>query len=405
MSESAWQKYKQKMGDTRPWDILNPNEPRANDEESNERLEICKQCPEFISATTQCKQCGCIMKLKTKLAEAECPLKKWDKLNYDTTSKIFINIPSYKDPELWLTITDFLDNAKYPERIYFGVTDQVADVQLETAEYYKIKENAKYLNVQFDIIEAGSLIGCQPGRKNSHKFYNNEEYYLNMDSHMRTVKDWDVKIIKDFNETEKKMGKGVYTGYVNTYELHDDMTHTINEYPDIPVYFMSDSNITSFKNNGIVQLTPTYRNYQRESYSPYISGHFFFTRGEYVKKIGFVDQIVFTEEEIFMALRYFTAGYNLYIPKNNYVFHHYGRKNRELIWEDFPEKFYPAADKSKDFALDIILNNVINEEYGLFKERTISEFEKYSGINFKDREPGEKMLKGLEPSFDPIVYN
>jgi hypothetical protein len=77
MSENAWQKYKQKMGDTRPWHILNPNEPRANDEDSNERLEICKQCPELIKLTLQCKKCGCFMAVKTKLEAARCPLNKW----------------------------------------------------------------------------------------------------------------------------------------------------------------------------------------------------------------------------------------------------------------------------------------------------------------------------------------
>jgi GT2 family glycosyltransferase len=149
-------------------------------------------------------------------------------------------------------------------------------------------------------------------------------------------------------------------------------------------------------------MSPTYRNYQRDSYSPYVSGHFFFTRGDYVNQIGFVDQIVFTEEEIFMALRYFTAGYNLYIPKNNYVFHHYGRKNRNLIWEDFPEKFYAYADKSKNFVQNIILYNIINDNYGFFNKRTLKDFEVYSGINFKARDPGEKMLNGLEPNVDHL---
>ena len=42
-----------------------------------QRYAICKECPEFVSLTTQCKQCGCIMQLKTRYAGAVCPLKKW----------------------------------------------------------------------------------------------------------------------------------------------------------------------------------------------------------------------------------------------------------------------------------------------------------------------------------------
>jgi hypothetical protein len=74
---SAWADYKKKLGTTRPWDILNPNAPKASEEEAEHRLSICSQCPELIKATSQCKQCGCFMKMKVKLKEASCPLLKW----------------------------------------------------------------------------------------------------------------------------------------------------------------------------------------------------------------------------------------------------------------------------------------------------------------------------------------
>lgn len=74
---SAWADYKKKLGTTRPWDVLNPNTPKATEEEAERRLSICAECPELIKATSQCKQCGCFMKLKTKLKEATCPLNKW----------------------------------------------------------------------------------------------------------------------------------------------------------------------------------------------------------------------------------------------------------------------------------------------------------------------------------------
>lgn len=74
---SRWQQYKEKLGETRPWDILNPNTEYVEEAESTRRYDICKACPELIDLTKQCKQCGCLMPLKTKLLRAECPLKKW----------------------------------------------------------------------------------------------------------------------------------------------------------------------------------------------------------------------------------------------------------------------------------------------------------------------------------------
>lgn len=73
---SAWQEYKNKIGDSRPWHLLNSNN-YVDDEISSSRYEICKSCPELIDLTKQCKQCGCIMTMKTKLNRASCPLEKW----------------------------------------------------------------------------------------------------------------------------------------------------------------------------------------------------------------------------------------------------------------------------------------------------------------------------------------
>jgi hypothetical protein len=75
--KNAWDKYKENLGDTRPWDLLNPNTEFASDSLQERRYSICKSCPEFIDLTTQCKKCGCIMKLKTKLSAAQCPINKW----------------------------------------------------------------------------------------------------------------------------------------------------------------------------------------------------------------------------------------------------------------------------------------------------------------------------------------
>jgi hypothetical protein len=73
---SAWQEYKKKLGNTRPWDVVNPNN-YADEETANRRMAICEECPRLFRATKQCKECGCLMNLKTKLAAAKCPIDKW----------------------------------------------------------------------------------------------------------------------------------------------------------------------------------------------------------------------------------------------------------------------------------------------------------------------------------------
>jgi protein-arginine kinase activator protein McsA len=62
---------------TNPLDLLNPSQYSHNEEQTRKRLEICHSCDFFYKPVGICKKCGCVMKLKTKLQEATCPLDKW----------------------------------------------------------------------------------------------------------------------------------------------------------------------------------------------------------------------------------------------------------------------------------------------------------------------------------------
>lgn len=72
---SQYENYDPKV--VKPWDMLNPNEPRSTKQLQEERLAICVECPFFNKATVGCKKCGCFLRMKTKLLNAVCPVGKW----------------------------------------------------------------------------------------------------------------------------------------------------------------------------------------------------------------------------------------------------------------------------------------------------------------------------------------
>ena len=61
----------------RPWDLFNKNLGRVETTVAAERFEICKGCPQ-LSVGNICTECGCLMKDKTILPNASCPLHKWE---------------------------------------------------------------------------------------------------------------------------------------------------------------------------------------------------------------------------------------------------------------------------------------------------------------------------------------
>jgi hypothetical protein len=77
--KSPWQMWKEKnSGDSvRPWDLLNPNVDRVDEETYKYRMDHCLNCPNLIKLTKTCKKCGCFMTEKSKLSHASCPIGKW----------------------------------------------------------------------------------------------------------------------------------------------------------------------------------------------------------------------------------------------------------------------------------------------------------------------------------------
>ncbi len=74
---SKWDEWKKNLGETRPWHMLDHNKILEDTSISDNRMAICKACPELMQLTSQCKKCGCFMSAKTKLELAKCPIGKW----------------------------------------------------------------------------------------------------------------------------------------------------------------------------------------------------------------------------------------------------------------------------------------------------------------------------------------
>jgi hypothetical protein len=59
----------------RPLDLFNKHLGRVETEVAAQRLAVCGDCPMLKLGV--CQECHCVMSLKTKLPNAECPLHKW----------------------------------------------------------------------------------------------------------------------------------------------------------------------------------------------------------------------------------------------------------------------------------------------------------------------------------------
>lgn len=322
--------------------------------------------------------------------------------NYNKDKTIFINIPSYADTEIWKTIDSFFSNAKNPDRVFIGGAISTFSLGEEYLRMFKYKQ--KYgERVNVSLLIPGQIIGSQPARKHIHQYYTGQDYYLNVDCHMRAMKNWDEDLISYLDNLEStKNEKCVLTSNIPAYWEQDGVETYDNFDPSQTIsYCLSDSHEQVFKDRGVLQMISHYIKIDEPLASPYISGGFFFTRGEYVEKVKFITKVVFSEEEIFMAMRFFTAGINIYIPTRLFLYHKFDRTEtvkRKIIWEDFPDEFYPLHESSRVHCVNALIDNIVDEDENLFGVRTVREYEELFGVDFKNRTVSEDFKAGKFPT-------
>ncbi len=100
-------------------------------------------------------------------------------------SKIFVQIASYRDPQLVPTIEDMLSNAKKPKNLVFSIARQFSEEDgFDNLDKYRKDKRFKILDIPYNESE-----GVCWARNLTQQLYSGEEYTLQIDSHMRFVKD------------------------------------------------------------------------------------------------------------------------------------------------------------------------------------------------------------------------
>jgi hypothetical protein len=120
---------------------------------------------------------------------------------------IFIAIPSTDDEELRFTVESIYNNAANPERVFVGVAFLGKKKKL-------LKEledlGNKYSNLSYLVTKQKkndiSTLGVGIGRSRAASLYNNQDYFLQVDSHSHFFKNWDEDIISLFLEASRELG-------------------------------------------------------------------------------------------------------------------------------------------------------------------------------------------------------
>jgi hypothetical protein len=287
--------------------------------------------------------------------------------------RIFVQIASYRDPELFNTVVSCLKNAKRPELLTFGICDQYC----ESDNFKDIAEFEEDFRFKIDKVPYTESRGCCWARNRVQSFYGGEEYTLQIDAHSRFAKNWDNMLIDMLSRCPSR--KPIISSYPAWYSPETEK-RTSDIWEMVP----------SFSGKKVIpRFVPAVQKKSTLREHGFFAAGFAFTVGEFCKEIPYDPEIYFQGEEISIAVRAWTKGYNLYIPDKIAVWHQYERESAIRHWADhttengFDLPFSKLNALSEKKVSDLLLGKPINEPYGIGSERTIESYENATGIWFE----------------------
>jgi len=298
-------------------------------------------------------------------------------------SKIYISIASYRDPQLLPTLRDCIANADNPENLVFGIAWQHAEEDTwDTLDEFK--NDARFRII--DIIYSDSKGACW-ARNQCHQHYGGEEYYLQLDSHHRFIEGWDTECIKMIKQLQKKgHKKPLLTSYIPSFDPDNDPESRMME----PWWMTFDRFIPEGAIFFLPATIPNWKKLKSPIPSRFLSAHFIFTLGQWCTEVPYDPEYYFHGEEISLAVRSYTWGYDLFHPHKVIAWHEYTRKGRTKQWDDDKEWVNRNNHCHKRnralFAVDGECRCDIEfGPYDFGTERTLFQYEAYAGIRFRDR--------------------
>ena len=304
---------------------------------------------------------------------------------------IFISIASYQDPLLVSTIFSAYENAQNKDQLVFSICDQSDDgIQLEEIEFKN--------QIHYEHVDPLFSKGPCWARHRAQTFFNNENYFLQIDSHTQFAKNWDEIFIEQLNKISSIKSddgyheKPIITSYPRGFEVMDFDKgifglHMEDKFTQVIMY-RKDSLFSSGSFSRQIGMPTKYNDI---THAILMAAGCVFAKGSFVKEIPYDPNYYFYGEELSMALRAFTKGYSLFHIPDVPLFHLYtdvSNLPRKLHWspEDDGKRAikWTELDKRSLNRLGDLFSDRVEEPLNLGNERSLEDYALISGIDLKN---------------------
>ncbi|MFT4066122.1 GlcNAc-transferase family protein [Paraburkholderia sp.] len=333
---------------------------------------------------------------------------------------IFVQIASYRDSQLIPTLLDLINKAKRPDWLRVAVCWQHAPDEtlgefwrqgfgkwrMEEAGDWTV-QHLDYRGTKIELIDVPHMMtqGACWARNTLQQRYGGERYTLQLDSHHRFVEGWDRLVIDTLESLRGKSPKPLLTAYLPSFDPANDAN--LHGSPQLLGFdCFGAEGVVMFRGKNFPAADAPVR-------ARFYSGHFAFADGHFAEAVQHDPDYFFLGEEISIAVRAFTHGYDLYHPHCLIAWHEYTREHRVRMWDDHTDQAKQRGEidehwgerSARAYRRNRALLGVDGEtyaqhdfgKYGLGTERTVAEYETYAGISFACRGVHEATLNHEPP--------
>uniref|UniRef100_A0A7S3UTW3 Uncharacterized protein n=1 Tax=Heterosigma akashiwo TaxID=2829 RepID=A0A7S3UTW3_HETAK len=274
-------------------------------------------------------------------------------------SSIFISMASYRDKLCPATLEEIFSKAAVPQKIQVGLVQQNCDVDCETFQELtpaqmkqkpkpkpqKIKQNGPDIDCaeafcksgtnaalqhcsQIDVIRVNYLLatGPCPARYFASKMWSGQTYYMQIDSHIVFVQNWDKLLLGSLKRAPSP--RPVLSQYPPGV--------LFPRWQSKPGYRICGARIQPDLNirleaSQLYEWAPS----PEPRYAPFIAAGFFLAPATFLAVAPFDPLLpwVFSGEEIHLSFRFWTHGYDIFSPGQNYLAHYYSRIDQPKFYE------------------------------------------------------------------------
>ena len=296
----------------------------------------------------------------------------------DVHSTIFVSIAAYRDSELGPTLRSLMATARHPQRVFVGIVHQILEQEDESILKSLPTDEPWYdSRVTCLTMNARHARGPCYARDLCQRLYGDQDYVLQIDSHMRFRDNWDTYLIHQIQKCPVPQ-KSVLTAYPVGYKLPNEIPDETRGTLLVPWKFGEDGMLR--QRGRLFRPRPSGDNIPCHLYA----AGFNFAPASIIDECPYDARLqhLFFGEEISMAVRLFTHGYKLYAPPQTVCYHLWTRSHR-------PDPLVVTPDVQRErrtqqeASLAVVQQQLRGEGRGLGTERTAFEFAAALGVDFE----------------------